>query len=332
MSDINFIDYDKISIQSDAFVSSTELNCYFQYIPSTKAISYNIKKEQHTAGTTEDPNDYKIPDVSEKILPRRMYRINPFHTNYSEKLELLKTNIDPDILFPTPVKEVKVKEIDYSSMGLNSDQIEFMIALQSLKSLKVDDNDKKLDIDQFEILEEKAMNGFFQLFPRYMEVLTSGVSNGFNQFYEESETNEPISDNEALVNDAIKKLGLNPSDVRVKKKFEVRSGNAKKDEINAYLQDISLSNNLTNTRAINNNSVTNINQLNLKNNNKIDLQVRSSKTVNNISNSNNTDFNFIEHPNLPDRQAWAERISMFHWNFDELRSGECWSHMRNFVQ
>ncbi len=46
----------------------------------------------------------------------------------------------------------------------------------------------------------------------------------------------------------------------------------------------------------------------------------------------NTDFNFIEHPNLPDRQAWAERISMFHWNFDELRSGECWSHMRNFVQ
>ena len=61
MSDINFIDYDKISIQSDAFVSSAELNCYFQYIPTTKAISYNIKKEQHTAGTTEDPNDYKIP-------------------------------------------------------------------------------------------------------------------------------------------------------------------------------------------------------------------------------------------------------------------------------
>jgi hypothetical protein len=46
----------------------------------------------------------------------------------------------------------------------------------------------------------------------------------------------------------------------------------------------------------------------------------------------NIDFNFIEHPNLPDRQAWAERISMFHWSFDELKSGECWRHMRNFVQ
>ncbi len=297
MSDINFIDYDKISIQSDAFVSSAELNCYFQYIPTTKAISYNIKKEQHTAGTTEDPNDYKIPDVSEKILPRKIYRINPFHTNYSEKLELIKTNIDPDILFPTPIKENKVKEIDYSAMGLNSDQIEFMQALQSLKSLKADDFEKKLDIDQFQIFEEKATNGFFQLFPRYMEMLSSGVSTGFNQFYDDADSSDSISENETLINETIKKLGLNPSEVKVKKKFEVRSGNAKKEEINAYLQDISLSNNLANTRSINNNSVTNISQINLQNNNKVDLQVRSSKAVNNISNLNTTDLNFISNTN-----------------------------------
>lgn len=73
MSDINFIEYDKISILSDAFITSDELNSYFQYIPSTKAISYNIKKEQHTAGTTEDPDDYKVPDVTEKISPRRLF-------------------------------------------------------------------------------------------------------------------------------------------------------------------------------------------------------------------------------------------------------------------
>lgn len=45
----------------------------------------------------------------------------------------------------------------------------------------------------------------------------------------------------------------------------------------------------------------------------------------------NTDFRFIENPSMPDRQSWAERISMFHWNFDELRSGECWSHMRKYI-
>lgn len=39
----------------------------------------------------------------------------------------------------------------------------------------------------------------------------------------------------------------------------------------------------------------------------------------------------IENPLLPDRQKWVERISMFHWNFDELKSGECWAHMRSFT-
>jgi hypothetical protein len=299
MSDIDFIDYDKISIQSDAFITSAELNCYFQYLPSTKAISYNIKKELHTAGTTEDPNDYKIPDVSSKILPRKLYRINPFHSNYSENLELNKVNIDPDIIYPTKIKEYKEKIIDYSSFGLNSDQIDFMKALQNLKSLKLEDLSKKLDIEQFESVDEKVMNGFFQLYPRFMEMLTSGVSSGgLNNFFEDSESEESLNGNEALVNETIKKLGLNPSEVRVKKKFEVRSGNAKKDEVNAYLQDISLSSNIANnTKSINNNSVTNLNQINLQNNNKIDLQIKSSKTINNIRTANNTDFNFVNNTN-----------------------------------
>lgn len=299
MTDIDFIDYDKISIQSDAFVTSAELNCYFQYIPSTKAISYNIKKELHTAGTTEDPDDYKIPDVSGKIMPRKLFRINAFHSNYSENLELNKVNIDPDIIYPTKIKEYKEKIIDYSSFGLNSDQIEFMMALQNLKSLKSDDSIKILDIEQFESVDEKVMNGFFQLYPRFMEMLTSGISaGGFNQYFEDTESSDSINQNETLINDTIKKLGLNPSEVRVKKKFEVRSGNAKKNEVNAYLQDISLSNNVaTNTRSINNNSITNVNQLNLQNNNKIELQVRSSRTVNNIRTENNTDFNFLNNTN-----------------------------------
>ena len=45
----------------------------------------------------------------------------------------------------------------------------------------------------------------------------------------------------------------------------------------------------------------------------------------------NTDLAQIENPRMPDRQAWAERLSMFHWNFDDLRSGECWRHMRQFI-
>lgn len=45
----------------------------------------------------------------------------------------------------------------------------------------------------------------------------------------------------------------------------------------------------------------------------------------------NLDLAQIENPLMPDRQKWVERLSMFHWNFDELRSGECWAHMREFI-
>lgn len=45
----------------------------------------------------------------------------------------------------------------------------------------------------------------------------------------------------------------------------------------------------------------------------------------------NTDLSKIENPLMPDRQKWVERLSMFHWKFDELKSGECWRHMRSFI-
>jgi hypothetical protein len=46
----------------------------------------------------------------------------------------------------------------------------------------------------------------------------------------------------------------------------------------------------------------------------------------------NTDFRNIENPKEFDRQKWLERISMFHWKFDELEDGSCWRHMRNYCQ
>jgi len=221
MSDIDFIEYDKISTKSDAFLTSDELNSYFQYIPSTKATSYNIKKEFHTAGTTENPEDYKIPDVSSRILPRKLYRINPFHSNYSENLELNKINTDPDVIFPTKIKEFKEKIVDYSSLGINSDQIEFLMALQNLKSLRVDDSTKELNIEQFKSVDEKVSNGFFQLYPRYMEMLSTGMSSGgLGQFYDETETVSSVDESQAMINDSLKKLGLNPSEVRVKKNLK----------------------------------------------------------------------------------------------------------------
>lgn len=45
----------------------------------------------------------------------------------------------------------------------------------------------------------------------------------------------------------------------------------------------------------------------------------------------NTDLNLIESPTMPERQQWVEKLSMSHWNFEELRTGEAWQHIRKFI-
>ena len=46
----------------------------------------------------------------------------------------------------------------------------------------------------------------------------------------------------------------------------------------------------------------------------------------------NTDLAMIERPQMPDRTAWLQQLAMSHWKFDELRSGQAWAHMRQFVR
>lgn len=46
----------------------------------------------------------------------------------------------------------------------------------------------------------------------------------------------------------------------------------------------------------------------------------------------NLDLANIENPAMPDRTPWLQKLAMSHWNFDELRSGKAWNHMRQFVR
>lgn len=45
----------------------------------------------------------------------------------------------------------------------------------------------------------------------------------------------------------------------------------------------------------------------------------------------NTDLSRIELPEMLERLSWARRISQFHWSNDDLVSGRCWQHMRQWV-
>ena len=45
----------------------------------------------------------------------------------------------------------------------------------------------------------------------------------------------------------------------------------------------------------------------------------------------NTDLSLLENPELKERQYWIEKLSMCHWNFEELKSGEAWSFFKRYV-
>ena len=45
----------------------------------------------------------------------------------------------------------------------------------------------------------------------------------------------------------------------------------------------------------------------------------------------NTNLKRLEDPKLYERQEWVEKLSMCHWNFDELKSGEAWSFFRKYL-
>jgi len=46
----------------------------------------------------------------------------------------------------------------------------------------------------------------------------------------------------------------------------------------------------------------------------------------------NTDLSLIENPLLPDREQWIRRLAQCHWNFEDLKSGRQWTHMRQWVK
>ena len=45
----------------------------------------------------------------------------------------------------------------------------------------------------------------------------------------------------------------------------------------------------------------------------------------------NTDISRMEDPEMPERQAWIDRLSMCHWKFDELKSGAAWQFFKRYI-
>ena len=44
-----------------------------------------------------------------------------------------------------------------------------------------------------------------------------------------------------------------------------------------------------------------------------------------------TDISQLENPPLPDRTAWIDKIANIHWSNDEVKSGQLWSAIKQYI-
>lgn len=87
---INFVNYNKISQESDAFIFSDQFIPYFELEISGKFNADSLDLEKYTAGTTDNPEDYSFSNVDYIVNPQKLSRINPFNKNSKELIYSLK--------------------------------------------------------------------------------------------------------------------------------------------------------------------------------------------------------------------------------------------------
>lgn len=82
----SLISYKSISQESDAFIFSEQFVPYFDIEINGIFSADNLEFEKYTAGSTDNPEDYKLPDVNNIVLPNKLSRINVFNKNNKESL------------------------------------------------------------------------------------------------------------------------------------------------------------------------------------------------------------------------------------------------------
>lgn len=90
----SLISYKSISQESDAFIFSEQFVPYFELEISGIFSADNLEFEKYTAGSTDNPEDYKLPDVNNIVLPNKLSRINAFNKNNKESLLISCDNLE----------------------------------------------------------------------------------------------------------------------------------------------------------------------------------------------------------------------------------------------
>lgn len=95
---ISFLRYVKVAQESDAFFESEQFCPFMRVQLSTSHSNLPLDANYYTAGNTNNPEDYSLPDISDTVSPKKLIRINPFNSNISDKITTYEFESDEEIV------------------------------------------------------------------------------------------------------------------------------------------------------------------------------------------------------------------------------------------
>lgn len=185
---IGFVRYLKLSQESDAFFQSDKFTPYLEAKLSSNFSSNKLDYDKYTAGNTENPDDYTLPDIEDILLPEKIIRINPFNKSQKTKYKTYNYSNSPYY------KDLNDCDDENNQDQIATDAYKFIELLKNNKT----SNKKTKNTELINLSQDNYEENYFVLNPRSFDV---GVV-------------KHINENISLSQDGIiKKENKNPSNI-----------------------------------------------------------------------------------------------------------------------
>jgi len=96
---IEMVSYEKLSYQSDAFLDLNGLEPFINFIVDENYSTQILSLDKYTAGSSDNPDDFSLPEHKHITKPESLLRLNPFN-NINKSSILLRSSNDIAKYYP----------------------------------------------------------------------------------------------------------------------------------------------------------------------------------------------------------------------------------------
>jgi hypothetical protein len=172
---IEMVSYEKLSYQSDAFLDLNGLEPFINFIVDENYSTQILSLDKYTAGSSDNPDDFSLPEHKHITKPESLLRLNPFNNINKSSILLRSSN---DIAKSYPFIEISSKE-EIQDIPYIADE-----ALELLKYFEnnfIDlANTKKYDYGSLSVIEKINKYVILLLNERYFSQGTSSTNEILN--------------------------------------------------------------------------------------------------------------------------------------------------------